>query len=151
MRVKRSRTVAADAETVWQLVSDPWSLPRWWPDTERVEEATPATWTKVLRSQRGKPVRADYTRVEANPPKVLEWRQEIAESPFERFLREARTRIVLTEEGPGTTRIEIAAVRRLRGLALFGGVMIRRATARQLDEALAGLADALPERGGVAG
>lgn len=136
--------MAADPETVWGLVSDPWSLPRWWPDTERVEEATPARWTKVLRSGRGKPVRADFTRVEASPPWVLQWRQEIAETPFERFLREARTRIVLTGEGPGQTRVEISAVRRLRGLTLLGGPMVRRATVRQLDQALAGLGDALP-------
>ncbi len=145
MKVRRSRTVAADPETVWDLISDPWSLPRWWPDTERVEEASPDSWTKVLRSGRGKPIRADFTRTEANPPSVLEWRQEIAESPFERFLREARTRITVTPEDSAQTRIDILAVRRLRGLALLGTLMIRRATARQLDDALEGLAGTLPD------
>lgn len=144
MRVRRARVVAADPEAVWELVSDPWSLPRWWPGIERVEEASPEAWTKVLRSSKGKSLRADFTRVEADAPRVLEWRQEVVESPFERFLAEARTRIALTPEGAGETRVELTANRRLRGLARLGGPMVRRATRRQLDEALEGVVAALP-------
>ena len=67
--VTRVRTLDADRDTLWQLVSDPYHLPRWWPQLERVEDASPEAWTKVLRSGRGKVVRADYSRVEAEPPR----------------------------------------------------------------------------------
>ncbi len=138
-RVRRSRRIAADQDAVWALVSDPAALPRWWPGVERVEDVTDDAWTKVLSSSRGKTVRADFTRTEADPPRSLEWRQEIAESPFERFMSAATTRVSLETEGGGETRVELRATRRLRGLALLGGLMVRLATRRQLDEALAGL------------
>ena len=38
--VTRARTVAAPRERVWDLVSDPFHLPRWWPSTARVELTT---------------------------------------------------------------------------------------------------------------
>jgi uncharacterized protein YndB with AHSA1/START domain len=66
-RVRRSRTVAAPSDAVWDLVSDPHHLPRWWPQVQRVEEVTGDAWTKVLRTPRGKTVRADYSRVEWQP------------------------------------------------------------------------------------
>jgi uncharacterized protein YndB with AHSA1/START domain len=141
-RVKRSRTIAADPDDLWAVISDPHHLPRWWPGVERVEEASDRAWTQVLSSSRGKVVRADFTRTEADPPRSLEWRQEIAESPFERFLSEATTRVSLDATGDGETRVELRATRRLRGLALLGGPMVRLATRRQLDEALGGLAAA---------
>ncbi|MBA2567015.1 MAG: SRPBCC family protein, partial [Thermoleophilaceae bacterium] len=78
--MRRSRAVAADPDAVWALVSDPDALPRWWPGVERVEEVTDDAWTQVLSSSRGRAVRADFTRTEADPPRSLEWRQEIAES-----------------------------------------------------------------------
>ena len=147
-RVMRSRALPAEAEAVWALVSDPATLPRWWPGVERVEEVTDGAWTQVLSSSRGKVVRADFTRTDADPPRSLEWRQEIAESPFERFLSEATTRVSLDAAGAGETRVELRAKRRLRGLALLGAPMVRRATRRQLDEALAGLAAAVAGEGG---
>ena len=138
-RVRRSRAVAAEPQAVWALVSDPFALPRWWPGVERVEEVTDDAWTQVLSSSRGKLVRADFTRVDADPPRSLEWRQEVADSPFERFLSEATTRVSIDATEPGQTRVELLARRRLRGLALLGAPMVRRATRRQLDEALDGL------------
>ena len=50
MVVERERTVAAAPEAVWELVSDPHMLPRWWPGVQRVEEVTGIAWTKVLRT-----------------------------------------------------------------------------------------------------
>jgi len=148
-RVRRSRAVAADPDAVWALVSDPDALPRWWPGVERVEEVTDDAWTQVLSSSRGKAVRADFTRTEADPPRSLEWRQEIAESPFERFLSAATTRVSLAPTGDGETCVELRATRRLRGLALLGAPMVRLATRRQLDEALAGVEAAVgPGRAG---
>jgi uncharacterized protein YndB with AHSA1/START domain len=136
--VRRARSIAADRETLWAIVSDPYHLPRWWPSVQRVEDASPEAWTKVLRSPKGRTVRADYTRVSAEPPARLVWRQEVEESPFERILGEAVTEISLKPED-GATRVELRSTQRLRGLARFGSFMVRRATRRLLDEALSGL------------
>ena len=141
-RVTRARTIAVEPEAVWAVVSDPWTLPRWWPGVERVEEATPEAWTKVLRSPRGKALRADFTRTECRPLRLLAWRQEVEASPFERFMSAASTRISLLPADAAGTRVEIRATRRLRGLARLGGFMVRRAIRRQLDGALAGLEEA---------
>ena len=143
--VKRSRELRADPDTVWDVLADPHQLPRWWPGVDRVEEVTPHAWTKVLRTKKGKPVRADFTRLEAQRPRRVLWRQELAESPFERFLSEATTEIIL-EPRDAATRVEMRAIRRLRGLSRFGGFMVRRAARKQLDEALEGLGTATEGR-----
>lgn len=136
--VSRARVLAAPQERVWDLVSDPHHLPRWWPGVVRVEEATALAWTKVLATDKGKTVRADFTRQAAEEPRRLAWRQELLESPFERIMRESTIEIGLDADGGGT-RVRITAVRRLRGLSRLGGFMVRLATRRQLDEALDGL------------
>ncbi len=137
--VTRSEVVEAPRERVWELVSDPYALPRWWPRVQRVEEVSPEAWTMVLASDRGKSVRADYTRTVAEPPELLEWRQELEESPFERILSDARVRIHIEGEH-GRAVVTLTAIERLRGLARLGALMVRRATARRLDEALERLA-----------
>ena len=137
--VSRSELIEAPAARIWDLIADPYSLPRWWPRVQRVEEASPEAWTMVLASDSGKPVRADYTRTRAEEPGLLEWQQELAETPFERFLSEARVRIQMGERQDGTT-VEITSVERLRGLSRLGGFMVRRATGKRLDEALERLA-----------
>jgi uncharacterized protein YndB with AHSA1/START domain len=142
-RVRRSRTVAAPPDAVWSLVSDPHHLPRWWPQVQRVEEVTADAWTKVLRTPRGKTVRADYSRVEWEPPRRIVWRQEVEESPFEAILDEAVTTIELEPDGDGATRVELRAEQELHGRYRFGGFMLRRATRRQLDEALDGIEQAV--------
>ena len=145
--VRRSRLIEAPSSELWSIVADPHHLPRWWPQLQRVEEASPQAWTKVLRTRRGTVVRADFTRVEADAPRRLAWRQELDESPFERILSESVTEISLEPASPSSTRVELRARQRLRGLARFGGVMVRRATRRQVDEALEGLdAIAAPRR-----
>jgi uncharacterized protein YndB with AHSA1/START domain len=130
---------------VWDVVSDPGRLSRWWPRVERVEEATPTAWTKVMRSPRGRTIRADFTRTAAERPRRLAWRQEVDASPFERVFAEIATEIAIEPEGADGSRVEIKAVHRLRGRSRFGGFMARRAARRQLDEALDGLDRALAE------
>ena len=130
--------IPAGGEEVWALVSDPSHLPRWWPDCVRVEEATPEAWTQVLGTGTGKTLRADFTRVEAEPGRHLVWRQELEESPFERLLSEAVTEVNLVPGSDGT-RVELRTRQRPRGLARLGGFMFRRAARRKLDEALDGL------------
>jgi uncharacterized protein YndB with AHSA1/START domain len=137
--VTRARTIPAGGDEVWALVSDPAHLPRWWPDVVRVEEATPEAWTEVLATARaGKMLRADFTRVEAEPGRHLMWRQELEESPFERLLSEAVTEVNIEPSSDGT-RVELRTRQRPRGIARFGGFMFRRAARRKLDEALDGL------------
>ena len=145
MIVHRSRTVAAPVEEVWRIVRDPYHLPRWWPRTERVEGVSDAGWTSVLTSDRGRAVRADY-RVQASRGRERRrWAQELAGSPFERIFAEQVTELVLTPAG-SQTLVGIEVTQRPRGWARFGGFMLRRATRRQLDAALAGLAGLVESR-----
>jgi uncharacterized protein YndB with AHSA1/START domain len=136
--VTRSRTVAAAPEEVWRLVTDPGRLPAWWPQVQRVEEASPTAWTEVLRSPKGKAIRADYTRVEARPPSRLVWRHEVAGSPFERILSDSLVELDLAPDGDGT-HVSITLRHRTRGFARFGFFQVRLAALRQLHDALDGL------------
>ena len=127
----------APLERVWRVVSDPYSLPRWWPRVERVEEVSESSWTMVLMSDRGKPVRADYTLADSRPMELLEWNQELEETPFERMLSASRLVIQLVgDEGAGATAVKLRSTERLRGLARLGSPMVRRATRRRLSQAL---------------
>jgi len=141
--VTRSRTIEAGADDIWAVVSDPGQFTRWWPDVVRVEEATPEAWTKVLSSGKGKAVRADFTRVEAEPAKRIAWRQELEESPFERILSEAVTEVKLSPADGGATKVQLRTRQRPRGWARFGSFLFRRAARRKLDEALDGLEQAV--------
>jgi uncharacterized protein YndB with AHSA1/START domain len=134
--------VRAAPDEIWTVVSNPERLPQWWPGVRRVEEASPEAWTTVLASPRGKSVRADYTLVEAEPLRRLLWRHEVAESPFERILREASTEVLLERDGADSTEVRLTLRQHPRGLARFGFLQLRRAAVRQAEEALEGL-DAL--------
>jgi hypothetical protein len=90
-------------------------------------------------SERGKAVRADYRLVSADAPERIEWRQEVEGTVFARILREASTVIELASAGEGTS-VTIRIRQKLRGLSRLGGALFRRATGRQLDEALDALA-----------
>ena len=135
---RRSRFVGAAPEDVWRLVSDPDHLPRWWPRVLRVENVAGQRWTKVLGTEKGKPVRADEHVVAIEPPARLTWTQDLEESPFERMFREVTTEVTLEPEAAGT-RVTLALHQRLRGINRLGGFLLRRASARVLDEALDGL------------
>lgn len=132
----------APLERVWKVVSDPYSLPRWWPRVQRVEEVSHDGWTMVLVSDRGKAIRADYTLARAEPMELLEWNQELEETPFERTLSAARVVIELEpDEEAGATGVLLRSTERLRGLARLGSPMVRRATRRRLNQALEQLGD----------
>jgi uncharacterized protein YndB with AHSA1/START domain len=137
-RVTRELTVNAPPDDVWRLVSDPESLPRWWPQVVRVEDAEGEAWTNVLSTPRGRVVRADFTRTAIEAPRRIAWRQELVESPFERVFAAAETEVALVEDGGGT-RVRLTADERLRGRFRLGGFIVRRAARRRLDDALAGL------------
>ncbi len=136
--MRAETVVPAAPEEVWGLVSDPARLPAWWPGVTRVEEASADAWTTVLGSPKGKSVRADYTRVEAQPERRLVWRQEVEESPFERILASATTEIALAEDADGT-RVTVSLDQRPRGWARFAPLQFRGAGVRQVQGALDGL------------
>jgi uncharacterized protein YndB with AHSA1/START domain len=142
--------MAAPPEEVWRLLADPYHLPRWWPRCTRVEGVREAKsggrarWTMVLETARGSVVRADYKRLSAAEPSRLIWEQEIADTPFDRILRESQLEIGL-EPTAGHTELTLTSSQRLRGLSRLGSLMVRRGTARMLDEALAGVEAALGE------
>jgi uncharacterized protein YndB with AHSA1/START domain len=115
------------------LVSDPDHLPRWWPRVLRVESVAGDRWTKVLGTEKGKPVRADEHIVAVEPPARLTWTQDLEESPFERMFREVTTEVMLEPEAGGT-RVTLALHQRLRGINRLGGFLLRRASARVLEE-----------------
>ncbi|MEA2322173.1 MAG: hypothetical protein QOD81_2023 [Solirubrobacteraceae bacterium] len=138
-RTRRSRTLDASPEQVWRTVCDPHHLPRWWPRVQRVEAVDAERFTQVLATDRGRPVRADFRIVESRAPVVRSWAQEVAGSPFERLLRSAQTEVRLERDGERRTRVTITVRQRLRGFGALGGLMVRRATARRLEEALDGL------------
>ena len=139
MKVSSAKTVRAPRDELWELIIDPYHLPRWWPRVQRVEEVEGNAWTKVMISSRGRAVRSDYTRVETDAPRRVLWRQEVDESPFERLLAEATIELELEPHGDGRTRVRLTADQTLRGKTRFGGMMVRRATKRTLNEALDGL------------
>jgi uncharacterized protein YndB with AHSA1/START domain len=140
--------IDASRERVWDLVSDPHHLPRWWPRTGRVEDVRQVAggrrsrWTTVLETQRGSGVRADYRCTSAAAGERYVWEQEIEGTPFEKILRSAALEIHLQPRNAGTV-VTLAASERLRGLSRLGSPMMRRAIRQRLDEALDGLERAL--------
>jgi uncharacterized protein YndB with AHSA1/START domain len=136
--LRQETVVPATPQEVWGLVSDPGRLPQWWPGVTRVEEASEDAWTSVLSSPKGKSVRIDYSRVEAEPERRVVWRQEVEESPFERILASATTEIALAEDADGT-RVTVSLDQRPRGWARFAPLQFRAAGRRQVQGAVAGL------------
>jgi uncharacterized protein YndB with AHSA1/START domain len=136
--VQSETVVPVSVEEVWRVVGDPVQLPRWWPGVTRVEEATPAAWTTVLTSPKGKSVRMDFTRVAAEEPSRLVWRQELERSPFERILAEATTSVELSATDVGT-RVAIALDQKPRGWARFAPLQFRAAGRGQVRGAVEGL------------
>jgi uncharacterized protein YndB with AHSA1/START domain len=139
-RTTRSATIPASPEQIWRTVCDPHHLPRWWPRVQRVESVDAERFTQVLATDKGRSVRADFRVLESRAPAVRRWAQDVEGSPFERLLRSAETEVRLEREGIAATRVTLTMRQRLRGAGVLGGFMVRRATARRLDEALAGLA-----------
>ncbi len=135
---RRERKLLAGTEDVWRLVEDPHHMPRWWPGVERMEGVEGDRFTQVFRTRRGRPVRADFRVVASEPPVRRAWEQEVAGTPFERVLGESVTEIML-EPIPEGTKVTLTQRHRLRGYSRIGGLMMRRATAQRLSNALDGL------------
>lgn len=139
MTARRSRTVAAAADDVWAVVSDPWQLPRWWPRTKRVEAVSPDGWTSVLGSNRGRSVRADWRLEAGEGPRAQRWVQEVEGTPFERIFAHHSVHVAV-EPADGGAAVHLRTEQRARGWARLVPWMVRRAAKRQMDEALGALA-----------
>jgi uncharacterized protein YndB with AHSA1/START domain len=132
--------VAAAPAQVWATVADPHHLPRWWPRVQRVEGVTREHFTEVLSTAKGRSVRADFRILETRPPELCRWTQEVEGTPFERLLDRSETEVRVAAD-VDDARVELVVRQRLRGSARLGGFLVRRATARVLDEALDALAE----------
>ncbi|HEX4838449.1 MAG TPA: SRPBCC family protein [Solirubrobacteraceae bacterium] len=165
---RRTRTIAASAQELWEVLGDPHHLPRWWPRVNRVEAVTLTgtprdggqagelgAFTEVLMSPRGRIVRADFKLLDAVEPWRIVWSQQIENTPFARVLKSAETEICLAaahgSDGPATeVTIELRQVLqgfrgsgalslRFSGISRFGGPLVQRAAVSTIEEALDGL------------
>jgi uncharacterized protein YndB with AHSA1/START domain len=147
-RVTRRRTISAPPDEVWKLVSDPYSLPRWWPRTGRVENVEQKSagrrsqWTKVLETAEGRGVRADFRCLSSAEGERYVWEQELEGTPFARHLRSSRVEIGLRERDGGT-QVNLVSAQALKGMSRMGSPMMRRAQGAILEEALDGIERAL--------
>jgi uncharacterized protein YndB with AHSA1/START domain len=132
--------IAAPVDELWELVCDPHHLPRWWPRVERVEDVADGAFTELMRTAKGKAVRADFKLVRADvQTHTLIWQQQLEGTPFARVLSSSETHLALQEQS-GATSVTIELRQKLGGFfPRFGGFMVRRAAAATLDEALDGL------------
>ena len=155
--VSRSRTIALPAEELWETIRDPHHLPRWWPRVTRVEDVEDGAFTEVMRTRKGKLVRADFNVVVCDDAEhSLTWAQRVEGTPFARLLKSAETEVRLTSttavaaqsrggaEEPGAsgpaTAVTIELRQVLNGMSpRFGGFMVRRAARATVEEALDGL------------
>ena len=142
-RVVRRRRIAAPAGALWSIISDPYHLPRWWPRTQRVEnvsagDAKGQRWTQVLETKGGRGIRADFRCVSAASEERYIYEQQVEDGPFAKFLKSARTEILL-DANKSTTEVTLIIEQDLKGLSRMGAFMLRRATKRILSEALSGL------------
>jgi uncharacterized protein YndB with AHSA1/START domain len=146
--VTRKRTIGAPIGDVWKLVSDPYSLPRWWPRTGRVENVEQKSsgrrsqWTKVLETAEGRGVRADFRCLSSAENERYVWEQQLEGTPFAKHLRSSVVEIGLRDRD-GETQVAIASVQTLKGMSRMGSPMMRRGQGMIIDEALDGIERAL--------
>jgi uncharacterized protein YndB with AHSA1/START domain len=147
-KITRKRVISAPPNEVWDLISDPCSLPRWWPKVARVESVDlkpggkRSQWTKVLETAEGRGVRADYRCLSSAEGERYLWEQQLAGSPFERHLRRSTVEIRLRADGAGT-EVSLTSEQKLRGMSRLGAPLMRGGQGKILDEALGGLERAL--------
>jgi uncharacterized protein YndB with AHSA1/START domain len=140
--------ISAPLPEVWKVVSDPYSLPRWWPRTSRVENVEQknagrrSQWTKVLETSEGRGVRADFRCLSSAENERYVWEQQLEGTPFARHLRSSRIEVALRKSADGT-QVDLSSVQALKGMSRLGSPMMRRGQGSILDEALDGLERAL--------
>lgn len=147
---RRSRTIAAPAQELWELMRDPHHLPRWWPRVTRVEDVEDDAFTEVMKTRKGKLVRADFNVVCDEAERTLTWVQRIEGTPFASVLESAETQLRLAPLDAKGTEVTIELRQQLAGSSVrhnsflrlaprFGGRLVRRAATATIEEALDGL------------
>ncbi len=159
-----SRTISAPAEDLWTVVSDPHHLPRWWPRVERVEGVHDGAFTEVMRTKKGKTVRADFELLAVDPgARTVSWEQIVEGTPFAAVLASSETEVQLLPQGAeALTQVTIELRQQMSGGRAvqpsqgarwtrgrgnrfrkanlsWGSRLVRKAAAATLDEALDGL------------
>jgi uncharacterized protein YndB with AHSA1/START domain len=159
---RASRTIAAPREQLWQIVSDPYHLPRWWPRVTRVEDVADGAFTEVMKTRAGKTVRADFDVVRTDEQSgTVVWEQRLDGTPFAGVLSSSQTELRvapasggqvggLAAPAAGASEVTIEMRQELSGRAAptiggrallpsMGRRMVRRAATRTIQEALDGL------------
>jgi uncharacterized protein YndB with AHSA1/START domain len=147
---RRSRTIAAPPQQLWELMLDPHHLPRWWPRVTRVEDVEANAFTEVMKTRKGKLVRADFSVKSDEAERTLTWVQRIEGTPFASVLESAETELRLAPRDADATEVTIELRQQmaassarhnsfLRLAPRFGGRLVRRAALATIDEALDGL------------
>lgn len=142
-RAERTLQVLAAPSALWEVVSDPLQMTRWWPGVARVEGVEEDQFTLVFQTKRKRPVRMDFRVLASDAPGTggeasghRAWEQEVRGTPFERVLESSITEVLLDPAHGGTTQVTIAQAQKLRGYSRSGAMLLRRATAKRLGEAL---------------
>jgi uncharacterized protein YndB with AHSA1/START domain len=162
---RASRRIAAPVEQLWTVVSDPHHLPRWWPRVTRVEDVREGAFTEVMKTKKGKTVRADFELVGIDEAaQTVRWDQLIEGTPFAAALASSETEVRLVPAGAGDgsrtagtfgtdVTIELRqemsggrAIKPGRGPRSFGRVnpswgarLVRKAAQATIEDALEGL------------
>jgi uncharacterized protein YndB with AHSA1/START domain len=148
---RATRTIAAPPEQLWGILSDPYHLPRWWPRVLRVEDVAGGAFTEVMKTAKGKTVRADFDVLQSDRESgTVIWEQRLEGTPFANVLSHSQTELHVAESA-GSTEVTIEMRQELSGRAAagspvwglsmpsVGGWMLRRAAGRTISEALSGL------------
>ena len=102
---RRSRTIAASAQELWELARDPHHLPRWWPRVMRVEDVEEDAFTEVMKTRKGKLVRADFNVIVGDgEERTLTWVQRLEGTPFASVRKSAETELRFTPVASGTAQ-----------------------------------------------
>lgn len=136
----------ASAPEIWRVVGDPHHLPRWWPKITRVEGVDAEGFTQVFQTSKGRRLRVDYRMLDRQEGERARWAQMIQDTPFERFLRSAETEVRLHDAADAGTTVTITVDQKPRGFSRLGGFLLRGGARKQLDDALAGLAELVEPR-----
>ena len=150
---RASRRIAAPPEALWEIVRDPYHLPRWWPRVTRVEDVADGAFTEVMKTRKGKTVRADFDVISSDEQtRTVVWEQRVEGTPFAGVLSSSETelRVAPTGEQPSGAEVTIEMRQELSGqasssfrgkslLPSMGQRMVRRAALKVIEEALTGL------------
>lgn len=143
-RVSRNLEIPVAIDLVWDFVSRPGNLAKWWPRVIRVEGIVGQpgtrglTWTSLLEADSGRRVRLDFRATGADPPRAFSWIQELADTRFEQHLKRQEYLIHL-EGATGGTVLELTAETDLKGTAKLASLTLRKSQGKVLERALVDL------------